>query len=54
MNDRPDDERTPEEIADLMGRALKRALTMPHKPQKPGPKKRGRPRKRKLTPRRKA
>jgi hypothetical protein len=47
----PDDEYSPEEIAERMGRALKRALSMPPKPQRESSKKKiksGRRRKRKL------
>jgi len=47
-----DDEYSPEEIAARMERALRRALATPHTTQKPKPKKRGRPRKRALKPRR--
>jgi hypothetical protein len=47
-----DDEYSPEEIAARMERALRRALATPHITQKPKPKKRGRPRKRALRPRR--
>ena len=49
---RPDDDYTPEEIAARMLRGLRRALATPHATQKPKPKKRGRPRKRMLKPRR--
>lgn len=52
MSDTKPDEYSPAEIAERMGRALERALDMPHQTQKPKPKKRGRPRKRVLKPRR--
>lgn len=51
MNDQT--EFSPEEIARRFQRGLERSLTMQHKPQRPQKeKKRGRSRKRKLTPRR--
>jgi len=45
-------EYSPEETAQRMAQAIKRSFTMAHEPQKPKKKKPGRPRKRKLTPRR--
>jgi len=45
-----DDEYSPEEIAERMGRALKRALSMPPKPQRESSRKKRRPaRKRRLS-----
>jgi len=48
-----DDQYSPQEIARRMDRVLRRALNTPHTTQRPlKQKKRGRPRKRKLMPRR--
>jgi hypothetical protein len=53
MSEAKDDQYSPEETAQRMDRILKRVLTTPHKIQRPlKQKKRGRPRKQKLTPRR--
>ena len=52
MTDGHQDEYPPDEIGARMLRGLKRALDTPHQTQKPKPKKRGRPRKRVLKPRR--
>jgi hypothetical protein len=46
------DQYSPEEAAQRFERAIKRSFTMAHVPQKPKKKKPGRPRKRRLTPRR--
>jgi hypothetical protein len=52
MSDKDSDQYSDAEIAERMGRALKRALNMPHQTQgKPKPRKPGRLRKRVLTPR---
>lgn len=53
MDDKVADEYSPEETAHCFEQAVKRSLNMGHTIQRPAKqKKRGRPRKRKLTPRR--
>jgi hypothetical protein len=52
MSEMKSDDYSPDEIAARMLRGLKRALATPHAPQKPKPKKPGRPRKRVLKSRR--
>jgi hypothetical protein len=52
MTNQADDQYSPEETAQRMALAIKRSFTMSHVAQKPTKKKLGRPRKRKLKPRR--
>jgi hypothetical protein len=53
MDEKSQDEYSPEEIARQIQHGIERSLTMQHKPQQPTKqKKRGHSRKRKLTPRR--